>query len=177
MKNRMNTGRDAVAAALAGAYDAAANIGSRIAEVCGIARTTYKGAEIPKDDVEHIATRVADARGWKDGARKVRMSEVRKVLGVYSVLPEGIKHVREKSESGGCNWQAALRLATKLREHDGKLKPALAAFYKQREQEKANYSGRVAAALKKWYENSRGDKRVKILKAADELGLKLGVTA
>lgn len=175
MKTKMNTGRDAVAAALAGAYDAAANIGSRIAEVCGIARTAYKGAEIPADDVEHITKRVAESRGWKDATLKVRSSEVRKVLSVYSVLPEGIQHVREKS--GGCNWQGALRLATLLKQNDGKLKPALAAFYEREENNRANYSGRVAAALKKWYENSRGDKRAKILAAAETLGLKLGVTA
>ncbi len=175
MKTKMNTGRDALAAALANAYDAAANTGSRIAEVCGLARTTYKGAEIPADDVEHITARVADARGWEGATLKVRASEVRKVLSVYNTLPEGIAHVREKS--GGCNWQGALRLATLIKKSEGKLKPALAAFYERAENEKANYSGRVAKALKSWYENSRGDKRTKILAAAETLGLKLGVTA
>jgi hypothetical protein len=175
MKIKMNTGRDAIAVALAAAYDAAANTGSRIGEVCALASTAYKGGEIPADDVEHIVTKVADAREWDGATLKVRSSEVRKVLGVYSTLPEGIARVREKS--GGCNWQGALRLATLLKKHENKLKPALAAFYAKSEADKANYAGRASKALKAWYENARGDKRAKILSAAELLGLTLGVKA
>lgn len=172
---KMKTGRDSIAIALAAAYDAAANTGSRIGEVCALASTTYKGREIPADDVEHIVKHVGESRGWEGGTLKVRSSEVRKVLSVYNVLPECIARVREKS--GGCNWQSALRLSTLLKEHEGKSKLALAAFYTQEDKRKANYAGRAAKALKAWYENSRGDKRAKILAAAETLGLKLGVTA
>jgi len=170
----MNTGRDAVALALALAYDNAANTGSKIADVCAIARTTYKGKEIPEADVEHIVTRVAESRGWEGATLKVRSSEARKVLGVYSVLPEGIEHVRKTR--GACDWRSALKVATCLKRNGGKLKPALAAFMADSDRDAVSPSGRVSSALKRWYKVAKGDKKAKIIEAAELLGLKLGVT-
>jgi hypothetical protein len=174
MKAKMNTGRDAVALALAHAYETAANTGSKIAEVCTIARTTYKGAEIPEADVEHIVSKVAESRGWEGATLKVRSSEARKVLGVYSTLPEGIEQVRAKR--GACDWRSALKVATCLKKHDGKLKPAMAAFLTGSENDPVSPSGRAASALKRWYKVAKGDKKAKIIEAAELLGLKLGVT-
>lgn len=174
MKKVMNTGRDAVALALVAAYANAADTGSKIGDVCTIARTSYKGAEIPEADVEHIVTTVANARGWEGATLKVRSSEARKVLSVYSTLPEGIQHVRK--ERGACDWRSALRLATCLKKNDGKLKPALAAFAAEADRDSVSPAGRVASALKRWYKVAKGDKKAKILAAAETLGLKLGVT-
>ncbi len=174
MKTKMNTGRDAVALALIAAYDNAANTGSKIADVCTIARTTYKGAEIPEADADHIVSTVAESRGWEGATLKVRSSEARKVLSVYSTLPEGIEHVRK--DRGSCDWRAALKLATCLKKHDGKLKPALAAFKATGDGNEITPAGRAASALKRWYKVAKADKRAKILAAAETLGLKLGVT-
>lgn len=167
------SGRDAIAAAFINAYEAAENSGSKIADVCKLAQQTYKGNEVPKDDAEHIANVIADARGWEGTTAKVRKSEARKVLGVYAVLPEAIAHVKRKV--GACNWRDALKLSTCLAKHEGKLKPALAAFEAQGGNAKATPQGRVAGALKGWYKVAKSDKREAILKAAQLLNIKLGV--
>jgi hypothetical protein len=167
------TGRDAIAAAFISAYEVAENTGSKIAEVCKLASQTYKGKPVPEDDAAHIAEVLASARGWEGNTAKVRKSECRKVLGVYSVLPEGIEQVRK--ERGACNWRDALALSTQLAKHDGKLKPALAALATKRESGTSTPQGRAAGALKAWYKNAKSDKRAKILEAAAILGLKLGV--
>lgn len=170
---KAKTGRDAIAAAFIAAYEVAENTGSKIAEVCKLAQQTYKGKPVPDSDAEHIAETLATARGWEGNTAKVRKSEARKVLGVYSTLPEGISHVRK--ERGSCNWRDALRLATCLSKHDGKLRPALAAFTTQGESAKATPQGRAAGALKAWYKVAKGEKKAKILEAASMLGLKLGI--
>lgn len=164
-----------IATAFAAAFDAAANIGSKLGEVCTIARAEYRGAEVPKEDAEAIANKLAELRGWEGNVAKVRKSEARKVLTVYSTLPEGIKTLRE--EHGGCNWRDALKLATKLKENDGKLRPALAAFKADGNERggKKQITGRVASALKAWYKKAKADKRADILKAAEILNIKLSV--
>lgn len=166
-------GRDAVVMAFVDAYATAENTGSKIAQVCAIAQTTYKGGEVAKDDADYIADSLAKQRDWEGDTAKVRKSEVRRVLSVYPVLGEGITSVREKT--GSCDWRAALRLATLLKKHDSKLKPALAAFHAAAETRKTSAPGRAAGALKAWYKAAKGDKRAAILKAAELLGLKLGI--
>lgn len=172
---KTKTGRDAIVAALATAYDAAANIGSKIGEACGVARSVYKGADVPKEDADYIVDQLAESRGWSGDVAKVRKSEARKVISVYSTLPEGIATLREKN--GGCNWRDALKLATCLKQNGGKLRPALAAFRDGGNERggKKNITGRVATALKRWYEKANGDKRRDILKAAELLNIKLGI--
>lgn len=173
MTVKITTGHRAIVAAFADAYEAAANSGSKLTDVCKLAKATYKGAEVPKADADMIVQALADSRGWDGDTAKVRKSEARKVLDVYSVLPEAIAHVKEKN--GGCNWREALRLSTCLKKHELKLKPALAAFEAQGEGSKSTPQGRAAGALKGWYKVAKGDKRAKILEAAAILGLKLGV--
>lgn len=170
---KTKTGRDAVVVAFVDAYSTAENTGSKIAQVCALARSAYGGDEVPKDDAEYIANSIAKQRDWNGDTAKVRKSEVRRVLSVYSVLGEGITSVREKI--GSCDWRAALRLATLLKKHDGKLRPALTAFYVSGEERKANPAGRATGALKAWYKAAKGDKKAAILKAAELLGLKLGI--
>jgi hypothetical protein len=169
----MKTGRDAIAAAFINAYAIAENTGSKLAEVCSLAKQTYKGKDIPADDVKHIAATIVKARGWEGPTAKVRASECRKVLGVYARLPEAIDTVRAKH--GGCNWRDALKLSTCLAKHDSD-RAALAAFEKEGSGSKATPQGRAAGALKAWYKVAKADKKQKILDAADLLGLKLNVT-
>lgn len=167
------SGRDAVVVAFIDAYATAENTGSKIAQVCALAHKSYSGNEVPKEDADYIADSIAKQREWKGDTAKVRKSEVRRVLSVYDVLGEGITSVRDKI--GSCDWRAALRLATLLKKHDSKLKPALAAFHAQSQERTVSPSGRAAGALKAWYKLAKGDKRAAILKAAEMLGLKLGI--
>jgi hypothetical protein len=169
----MNTGLKAIVAAFVSAYETAENTGSKLADVCKIANATYKGKEVPDEDAENIVQALCDARGWTEKSAKVRKSEARKVLGVYNVLPEGIKHLRDTN--GACNWRDALKLATGINKHEGKLKPALSEFKKQPKDGGKGPQGRVAGALKAWYKEARGDKKQKILEAAALLNIKLGV--
>lgn len=170
-----SNGRDAVVVAFVDAYSAAENGGSKIAQTCAIARTTYKGAEVPKDDVEYITDKIADSRGWEGATAKTRKSEVRKVLSVYSTLPEAIESVRESA--GSCDWRAGMKLATLLKKNGGKVKAALSAFRVSQNEKggKGNPAGHVAGALKRWYKVAKGDKKALILKAAEMLNLKLGI--
>lgn len=169
----MNTGVKAIVAAFVSAYETAENTGSKLGEVCKIANATYKGREVPKEDAENIAQALCDARGWDGATAKVRKSEARKVLSVYTLLPEGINAVRESV--GACNWRDALKLATCISKHEGKLKPALAEFKKAPKGGGKGPQGRVAGALKAWYKEARGEKKQKILEAAALLNIKLGV--
>lgn len=173
MKASKTTGRDAVVLAFVDAYVTSENTGSKLADVCNIAKQTYAGKPVPEDDAEYIVDRLADARKWSEASAKVRKSEARKVLGVYTVLPEGIEQVRK--DRGSCNWRDALKLATCIAKHDGKLRPALAAFNAKQESGGSTPQGRVASALKGWYKDARGDKRAKILEAAALLNIKLGI--
>jgi len=168
-------GRDAVVVAFVDAYAAAENGGSKIAQTCAIARTAYKGDEVPADDVAYITDKIAESRGWEGATAKTRKSEVRKVLAVYSTLPEGIESVRESE--GSCDWRSGLRLATLLKKHEGKLRPALAAFKAQQTEKggKGNPAGHVAGALKRWYKVAKADKRALIIKAAEMLNVRLGI--
>lgn len=167
------TMRDGIVVAFCDAYANAEDTGSRIGQVCALAHKAYKGAEVPADDAQYISDSIARQRGWDGNTAKVRKSEVRRVLSVYNVLGEGITAVREKV--GSCDWRAALRLATLLKKHGSKLKPALASFYEQGEARKVSPQGRAAGALKGWYKVAKGDKRAVILKCAEMLGLKLGI--
>jgi hypothetical protein len=168
------TGRDAIAAAFIAAYDIAENTGSKLNDVCKLAQQTYKGKEVPEDDANHIADTIASARGWEGTTAKVRKSECRKVLGVYSVLPEGIARVKEKL--GSCNWRDALKLSTCIAKNKGKLSPALVVFFtNEGGSPKASPAGRAAGALKGWYKVAKPAKREQILQAATLLGLKLGI--
>jgi hypothetical protein len=172
-KTKVTTGHNAIVAAFVSAYETAENTGSKLADVCKLANATYKGKEIPEDEAQSMAQMIADARGWSGDTSKVRRSEICKVFSVYNTLPEGITTVREKR--GSCNWRDALKLATCLKKNDGKLKDALAAFEEQGEGNKSTPQGRAAGALKGWYKVAKGDKRAKILEAANLLGLKLGI--
>lgn len=166
-------GRDAVVVAFVDAYATTENTGSKIAQVCAIANTTFRGADVSKEDADYIADTIAKQRDWEGATAKVRKSEVRRVLSVYTSLPEGITSVREKT--GSCDWRAALRLATLLKKNENKLRPALAAFHSQSEGRKSSPQGHVAGALKRWYKAAKGDKRALILKAAELLNIKLGI--
>lgn len=161
---------DKIVNAFAEAYAEVENSGGRVQNICAMANIRYRGHEVPVSDAKFIAYEIAKRREWEGDTAKVRRSEIRRVLAVYSVLSPAIIAVREKA--GACDWRGALRLATLLRQHDGKVRPAVAAFFGQ-EARRASPKSRTESVLRSWYRRAKGEQRTAILKAAALLGLRV----
>lgn len=131
------------------AFTAHETSGSRIADVCKAAHSMFKGKPVPEEAATEILDAVTAARKWEGNTAKVRRSECKRVLSVYSVLPEGIDFVRKRD--GSCMWTDALRLATKIKANDGDLKKGIAAFDADSAGGKTSPKGRAAGALRSWY--------------------------
>jgi hypothetical protein len=167
------TARSAIVATFAKAYDAAENSASHVHTVCETAQRYLKGAEVSKEDADAIIKDVANARGWKGDSLRARGSEVRVVLRAYPQLPETIDAYKAKTKS--CTWHGALKLARLLNKCEGNVRKAVAQALETRNAAPVSPQGRAAGALKAWYKEARSDKKTAILKAAELLGLKLGI--
>ena len=165
--------RNAVAAAFCNAFDTAENTGSVVTQVCNVAHKYLHGAPIEKDDADSVINMIAKQRGWKGPALKSRSSEVRTVLAAYHELPKAVSAYHEKASK--CDWHTALRLARFLKRGESVKGAVTQAFNTQTQSAKSTPQGRTAGALKAWYKEARSDKREQILKAANLLGIKLGV--
>lgn len=143
--------------------------GNLVTQVCDMAMSTLKGEEIPKDARQLIVADVAAARGWKDKTLRTRSSEINVVLKAYASLGEAVK-VFTKRNGGRCQWHDSMKLARRLNAGDSVQQAVTAAFTKGAGAA-PNPAGRVAGALKAWYKASKGEKRARILKAAELLGL------
>jgi hypothetical protein len=172
--NTLNTqARSAIVASFCNALDTAENTGSLVTQVCNTAHKFLHGAEITKDDSDNIVADIARARGWKDAVLRTRSSEVRTVLSSYTQLSEAIEAYTARAHK--CDWHTGIKLARRLKSGDS-IKQAVAnAFAKSTQSAKSTPQGRTAGALKAWFKDARSDKRTAILKAAEILGLKLGV--
>lgn len=165
--------RSAIVASFCNALDTAENTGSLVTQVCETAHKYLRGAEIEKDDSDSIVTDIAKARGWKDAALRSRASEVRVVLRAYNQLGEAIETYSKRANK--CDWHTSMKLARRLNAGDSIKQAVLAAFTKASQSPKSTPQGRTAGALKAWYNAARGDKKAAILRAAELLGLRLGV--
>ncbi len=143
--------------------------GSLVTQVCDIANTALRGAEIPSAERKLIVADIAESRGWEGKTLKSRSSEVNVVLKAYAKLGEAVKQFTKKNE-GRCEWHDSMKLARRLNAGDN-VSQAVAAAFVRGEAKAGNPAGRVAGALKAWYKASKGDKRAKILKAAELLGI------
>lgn len=166
------SGTEAIAMAFASAFEAVENSAGNIVQVCSVARATYRGEPVPRLDADTIVDEITKRRKWEGDTAKVRRSEVRRVLSVYASLGEAITIVRTRA--GSCDWRAALRLATILRRNGGRVRPAVAEFSTQ-ETKRVMPRTRAAGALKAWYRRAKGEQRAAILKAAELLGVDLGL--
>ena len=155
--------------AFTGAFDSMESSGNLVTQVCDIASAALKGEEIPKEARSLIVSDIASNRGWKDKTLKSRSSECNVVLRAYVSLGEAVR-VFTKRNNGKCQWHDSMKLARRLNAGDS-VQQAVAAAFAKSEAKTVNPAGRVAGALKAWYKAAKGDKRAKILKAAELLGI------
>lgn len=106
---KVSKGASKVAAAIAKVYGVVAQGGNVITQCVTSAQSVYKGADIPKRDLSVIADTVARLRNWTPASAGPRKSEVRKILRVYTRLPEAIKAYTAKHDS--FTWHTAVKLA------------------------------------------------------------------
>ena len=66
----------------------------------------YKNNEVPSEDVDYIASKVANARNWTADSMRVRKSELKTILNQHAKGPEAIKAASKRAEKplpfGGC---------------------------------------------------------------------------
>lgn len=163
--------RSAIASAYLSALNAQESSGSLIHTVCEVANRYTKGAAMADEDIKATVTDISKAKGWKGKSAASRESEVRVVLRAAHLLPDAIDAATKAKKV--CDWHTGMRIARAL--NKGKTQPqAIKAAYETGSANKGTPEGRVAGALKGWYKVSPR-KRESILKAADLLGIKLGI--
>mgnify|MGYP001017090212 CR=1 FL=1 len=178
MKTKTNTlsttAISAIAASFVDALSTNESTGSLVTQVCDVARKYLRGEAMSDDDRADIVTKIASARGWKKNVLKQRSSEVNVVLKAYHELPEAIKLLSTKN-NGRAQWHDSMKLARRINAGDSITK-AVAFALKKSSGAGGNPAGRVAGALKAWW-NDAPRKRAEIIKAAQLLGLTIkGVT-
>ncbi len=168
------TARSAIVSTFVDALSANESTGSLVTQVCDVARKYLRGEAMSDDDRADIVTKIASARGWKKNVLKQRSSEVNVVLKAYHELPEAIKLLSTKN-NGRARWHDSMKLARRINAGDSITK-AVAFALKKGSSNGGNPAGRVAGALKAWW-NDAPRKRAEIIKAAQLLGLTIkGVT-
>jgi hypothetical protein len=154
--------RSAVVSAFATAMTTNETGGSLLTTVCKTAAKFMRGKPIPDADQDAIANDLAVKRGWSEESKGPRISEVKAVLSVYSVLPDAIDKL---GESGAATYFMGLALARKIKK--GKtVKAAIKEIREGGTGEKANPVGRLATALYALYKASKGDKRKAVVRMA-----------
>lgn len=171
MTSLSTTARSAIVSSFVDALAANESTGSLVTQVCDVSNKYLKGAEMGEEDRAAITNDIAKARGWKGPSLKSRVSEVNVVLKAYATLPEAIKAFAAKSPK--CQWHDSMKLARRINKGDS-VKQAVAFALKKGSGASVPVSGRVASALKAWF-NEEPRKQEAILKAAELLGLKLSV--
>lgn len=168
------TAKQAIVHTFVDALNQADNTGSLVTQVCDTAQKYLKGDEMSVDDTNGVVNAIAKQRGWKGPSLKSRTSEVRVVLRASAVLPEAIKAYADKANK--CDWHTAMRLARCINKGEPVQKAVKSTFSQKATQSpKSTPQGRTAGALKAWYKDAKGDKRALIIKAAEMLGIKLGI--
>lgn len=165
--------RSAIVNAFCNALDTHENTGSLVTQVCDVANKQLHGADIESEDLQSIITDIARARNWKENVMRQRSSEVRIVLRAHKSLGEAVEKYTTKAHK--CDWHTSMKLARRLNAGDSITQAVTAAFTKSAQSAKSTPQGRTAGALKAWFNTARPDKKTAILRAAELLGLKLGV--
>lgn len=171
-----NTARTAIVASYVEALSNAENTGALVTQVCDVANRYTKGESISDEDMTAIVGGIAKERGWKGPALKSRASEVRVVLRASATLPEAIKGFRNRADK--CDWHTSMKLARCINKGESVQKAINMVHNAQKsggQSKGATPQGRTAGALKAWWKLAKGEKKTAILRAAEILGLKLGV--
>jgi hypothetical protein len=111
-KVEINKGAGKVAAGIANVLAKVATQGNVITQCVTSIKGVYRGAEVPKADIEFIAETVAKARGWTVKSRGPRMSEVRKIVRNYASITDACNKLAKKLDV--FTWHTAMRLVTQL---------------------------------------------------------------
>lgn len=171
MSTLSNTARTAIVSTYVEALSNAENTGALVTQVCDVANKYTKGEALSDEDMTAIVGGIARERGWKANVLKQRTSEVRVVLKAAHTLPEAIQGFHKRA--GKCDWHTSMKLARCINRGE-KVKDAIAHTYANKSQSKGSTpAGRVAAGLKAWFKEAKGDKRTAIVKAAELLNLKI----
>lgn len=171
-KSLNHSARTAIVSSFVNALSANESTGSLLTQVCDTARKHLKGAEISTEDQDSITKDIAAAKGWKGDSARSRMSECRVVLKSYTQLGEAISTYTAKAKT--CQWHDGMKLARRINKGDS-VSQAVKFALEKKDASKVSASGRTAGALKAWYKTAKADKQAAILKAADLLGIKLGI--
>lgn len=158
------TARTAMVNAISTALDGVGSTGALMTDIADTARKHYKGEEIPKDDVESIASSVAESQGWNAAARIARTSEIRVILRACAKLPAYLKAATEKMDS--FTWHDAMKLARRVNAGDSI--PAAVAFVrgtKKAPHTSVNPKGRAVGALSLLFDSVKGERRDTVRKA------------
>jgi hypothetical protein len=111
-----SNGLTVLATALANAYATVQESGGLLDNVCKVVATKYKGEGVPDSDAEFIVDEVSRIRSWSASAAKVRKSEMRAILSVYSLLPDAMAKLRgHKGNTKPVTFDAGLKLARALK--------------------------------------------------------------
>lgn len=107
-------GVNAIGAAIAAGYEAAATTGDAITVAVQRAETHYKGAPIPDADQDAIFDEVAKRRNWtKPGTKKSRKSEVKAILCAYTAIQRAVTGLKKKTNS--CTWHDVVTMSRSLK--------------------------------------------------------------
>jgi hypothetical protein len=87
--------------------------GSLLTQCVKIARAQYRGAAIPKQDVQAVLDELAESQKWSKASVAVRQSEYRSVLQQYPKLEEAMKAYTARA--GKCTWHDGIALSRLLR--------------------------------------------------------------
>ena len=143
-KAEVNKGASKVASGISKVLDAVGKQGSLVTQCVSAIKAVYKGAEVPKADIEFIANNVARIQKWSASSRGPRMSNVRKIVRNYTSLPEAVEKFSKKN--GGATWHDAMKVATQL--NGGKtVNQAVAAMTTKQEAATVPAPKRIAALL------------------------------
>lgn len=161
------TAVSAIAASFCDALSANENTGSLLHTLCETTLKYTRGEALAESDRINIVARIVKERGWKGASADARKSECNVILKAAHLLPEAIKAFRKRADK--CQWHDGMALARKI---NGGKSPsaAVSALLTKKKADAANYSGRVAGALKSWWANVPR-KRADIEKAAKVLNL------
>lgn len=175
MNTLSSTARSAIVSTYITALNTAENTGALVTQVCDVANKYTKGESLSDDDMTAIVGGIARERGWKGPALKSRASEVRVVLKAAKQLPEAIEGFRKRADK--CDWHTSMKLARCINRGE-KVKDAIAHTFASKaagQSKGSTPAGRVAAGLKAWYKDAKGDKKAAIVKCVELLGLKLNL--
>lgn len=165
--------RNKISSAIVSALSAYENTGLQLTGVCETLQSSLHGQAIGDEDSKSIIGAVARAKGWKGASLKVRSSEVGAILRAYATLPEAVESY--KNCNGHCDMPSALRMARFLNRGDSVKQAVKKARASKAQSKGSSPAGRTAAGLKAWYKVANATKKTAILKAAEILGIKLGV--